>query len=320
MHVKEADRQLDTDWTWLADAPDNQVKQAFGNRNNSEFIIDPEGKIIRARTWSNVETLRNDLVELVGEVETPTTIADLDREPGGKALKLEIARNVVPRVPNPSGAQAMVVQASESEQPYYVKLRVDAESSVIRSGEGQMKLGFHLDPIHQVHWNNLAEPLKYEFTSDNGEITPAAAVGPEVEAEADYDPREFLVEISRADTTKPLTLTVSYFPCHDVDEWCKMVRQEFRIEFKVDQHAGRPRSSGRGGQMAGKGKGKGPMPPGRSRGPDPKMLLSRMDKNGDGKIAKSEAVGRMVERFSQMDSDEDGFVTVEEIKAAFSRR
>jgi hypothetical protein len=319
MHVKEADRQLDTDWTWLADAPDNQVKDAFGNRNNSEFIIDPEGKIIRGRVWSSAEDLRSDLAELVGEVDPPTTIADLDRKPEKTPGNSEIARNVVPRVATPRGAQAMKVQASESAEPYYIKLRADAESSVIRNGEGVIKLGFHLDPIHQVHWNNLAEPLKYTFTSDNGEITPAAAMAEKVEEEADYDPREFLVEIVGADPSKPLTLTVSYFPCHDVDEWCKMVQQEFQVEFMVDQHAGKPRGGGGpGGKGRPTGKGKAAMRPG-GGGPDPKMLIERMDKDGDGKIAKSEAAGKMVERFDQMDADKDGFVTTKEIEAAFSR-
>ena len=320
MHVKEADRRLDTDWTWLADAPDNQVKDAFGNRNNSEFVIDPDGNIIRGRVWSKAADLRSDLAELVGEVDPPTTVADLDRSPGETPRNSEIARNVLPRVPGPTGAQAMKVQATESDEPYYIKLRADAESSVIRNGEGTIKLGFHLDPIHQVHWNNLAEPLKYTFTSDNGEIAPAAAVAPKVEEEADYDPREFLVEIADADTSKPLTLTVSYFPCHDAEGWCKMVQQEFQIAFAVDQHAGKPRDGGSGGKgrpPAGKGKG---MRPGGGKGPDPKMLIDRMDKDGDGKIAKSEAVGKMVERFTQMDADKDGFVTTKEIEAAFSRR
>lgn len=322
MHLKEADRRLDTDWTWLADAPDNQVKNAFGNRNNSEFVIDPKGKIIRGRVWSSAEELRSDLAELVGEVDPPTTVADLDRKPEEAPRNTEIARNVVPRVSAPGGAQAMKVQASESDEPYYVKLRAEAESSVIRSGEGVIKLGFHLDPIHQIHWNNLAEPLKYTFTSDNGEVTPAAAVAPKVQEEADYDPREFLVEIAGADTSKPLTLTVSYFPCHDVDQWCKAVQHEFQIDFEVDQHAGKPRAGGGpGGQgRPPAGKGKAGMRPGGGGRPDPKMLLERMDKDGDGKIAKSEAAGQMVERFAQMDVDKDGFVTAEEIEAAFSRR
>ena len=96
-----------------------------------------------------------------------------------------------------------------------------------------------------------------------------------------------------------------------------MVQQEFQIAFSVDQHAGKPRDSSRGGMA---GKGKGGMRPGRGATPNPKMLLGRMDKDGDGKIAKSEAIGRMVERFDQMDADKDGFVTTKEIEAAFSRR
>lgn len=314
MHVKEADRQLDTNWAWLADAPDNQVKAAFGNRNNSEFIIDPEGKIVVARDWSNADDLRSDLAGFVGEVDPPTTLADLDREPGGKMEKLQIARNVLPRVSAPSGAKTMLTRASESDQPFYVKLRADAESSVFSRGEGQIRIAFHLDPIHQVHWNNLAEPLKYTFTSDNGEVTPAMAMAEKVEAKADYDPREFLIEVSGADTSKPLTLSVSYFPCHDVEEWCKMVQQEFQIAFKVDPHAGKARESGS------RGKGRPPGGKGKSKGGMPEMILGRMDKNKDGKIAKSEAEGKMVERFASMDKDKDGFVTKAEIEAAFARR
>ena len=60
---------------------DNQVKNAFGNRNNSGFVIDPDGKIIRARPWSKESELRGDLEELVGKVEKRTTVADLDRKP-----------------------------------------------------------------------------------------------------------------------------------------------------------------------------------------------------------------------------------------------
>ena len=33
----------------------------LGDRNNSEFIIDPEGKIVRKRTWSNPDAVRKDL-------------------------------------------------------------------------------------------------------------------------------------------------------------------------------------------------------------------------------------------------------------------
>ncbi len=53
--------------------------------------------------------------------------------------------------------------------------------------------------------------------------------------------------------------------------------------------------------------------------PDPQQLITRMDRNDDGKIAKDEAQGQMVQRFDQMDGNDDGFVTAEEIRAAFER-
>ncbi len=313
MHVKEAARRLSTQWTWLADAPDNQIKNAFGNRNNSEFVIDPEGTIVRARTWSNEEALRKDLAAMVGSVETPTKVADLEM----KSLPAErdgaIATNVVPRVPAPEGAKPLKVTAS-GDGPFYLKLRVEANPDLLRTGTGKARLGFWLDPIHQVHWNNLAEPLKFRVIAENGTtVEPAIGTAPKVEVEADYDPREFAVEISGANRSMPIKVEVSYFPCHDVDKWCRAVTQEFSIVLEEDRHAGKPSSQMRGRGTGGKG-------PAGSRGPNPERFLARADANGDGKIAKSEARGKMGERFDQMDLDKDGFVTLEEMKRHFSNR
>lgn len=43
-----------------------------------------------------------------------------------------------------------------------------------------------------------------------------------------------------------------------------------------------------------------------------KEYLSRMDKNGDGKISKEEAPERMKENFDRLDANKDGFITTEE--------
>ena len=64
MHVKEAQRTLGSKITWIADSMSNDIKHALGNRENSEFVIDPDGKIVRMRSWSNPEQLRKDLTEL----------------------------------------------------------------------------------------------------------------------------------------------------------------------------------------------------------------------------------------------------------------
>ena len=45
-----------------------------------------------------------------------------------------------------------------------------------------------------------------------------------------------------------------------------------------------------------------------------------MDKDADGKIAKSEAEGRMAENFDTDDTDADGFVTKEEFLAGMAKR
>ena len=55
---------------------------------------------------------------------------------------------------------------------------------------------------------------------------------------------------------------------------------------------------------------------GRRGAPQFSSLLERMDSNKDGKISTSEVDGRMKERFSTMDTDNDGFITEEEFKNA----
>ena len=49
---------------------------------------------------------------------------------------------------------------------------------------------------------------------------------------------------------------------------------------------------------------------------DPKAIVSRLDKDGDGKISKDEAPGQMASRFDAMDKDADGYVTAAEFGAA----
>ena len=45
LHVKEAERMLDTGITWLCDGIGNDAKHKMGNAPNSEFIVGPDGKV-----------------------------------------------------------------------------------------------------------------------------------------------------------------------------------------------------------------------------------------------------------------------------------
>ena len=79
--MAEAKRRLGTQFRWICDSMDNDLKHALGDRPNSEFVIDPHGKIVVARQWSDPQALRTDLEDLVGPVARPTTVADLNMPP-----------------------------------------------------------------------------------------------------------------------------------------------------------------------------------------------------------------------------------------------
>ena len=57
MHVAEVKRRARTKIPWICDTMTNDVVRAFG-APNGEYVIDPEGKIVRKRFWSNPRTLR----------------------------------------------------------------------------------------------------------------------------------------------------------------------------------------------------------------------------------------------------------------------
>jgi len=138
-----------------------------------------------------------------------------------------------------------------SAQPFYVKIRAEGDLGVLTSGNGTMYLGFHLDPLYRVHWNNEAGPVEFELKPPPGvTVTPAKGVGPDVEAPADADPREFLVDVTADSVDEPLVLDVFYFACDDALTFCIPVNQSYRVYLQQDMNHG-PSHPGRGSQGPG---------------------------------------------------------------------
>lgn len=254
MHVAEAERRLGSGITWLADTMDNVWHDAVGRTPNSEFVIDPNGVIVAARAWSNPAELRADLERIVGPVDAPTTIADLDL-PAQPPIPT-VAKGVVPRVERLPGLMPMLIDPvlRDSGVPFYTKLRAEAQPEVYAGGSGGMYIGFHLDPLYRVHWNNEVAPLEYEITAPDGvTVTPASGVAVDPEEPADADPREFLLTIDGASPGDTLDVRVQYFACDDALTFCIPVRQDYQVHLTQDtSHGVTIRTSADGRPMPGR--------------------------------------------------------------------
>ncbi len=314
MHVAEAKRVLGTSVNWLADTMDNVFHDAMGKTANSELVVDPEGFVVARRLWSDPEELRHDLARLVGPVENPTRVADLNLPAQPPAPT--VAKGIVPRLVRPAGLWWPIevdAVVESTDVPFYVKIRAEGDPGLLAEGEGTMYLGFHLDPLYGVHWNNEAGPVEFQLKAPpDVTVTPASGVGPEVEEPADADPREFLVHVTAQNLDQPLDLDVFYYACDDALTFCVPVSQSYRITLVRDESHGSSIQTSADGPILGVGRGGGPRGEGGAgRRPD----LDRFDTDGDGRISPDEAPAQMQGRFGLWDTNGDGFITEGELQA-----
>ena len=319
LHIAEARRTLGTRFNWICDAMDNRIKHALGGAPNLELVIDPQGRIVRKRNWSSPAKLRSDLETLVGPV-VKTTPADEHKFPA-KPPDRPAASGVLEPIEVPAQLQPVKTtpKPGPDGMPFYAKLRAEVEPQLLQTGTGRMYLGFHMDPIHHVHWNNLAAPLRFELNPPAGTtVKPASGTAPKLEVPADIDPREFLVTVENGSQTEPIELTVHYFACHNTEGWCVAFKQQYAITLQRDPDGGGVfgRSFRRGGRRPGRfGAGRGSVN-------FAERLTRRMmehDGNGDGKVSRAEAPARMRDRFDLIDKDGDGYIDKQEI-AGFARQ
>ena len=301
MHVAEAKRTLDTRFKWICDSMDNDLKHALGDRPNSEFVIDPQGKIVVARQWSNPDQLRKDLTKLVGPIDNPTRVSDLDMKRIPSTPKAKTG--VVKRVQLSGRMQPLVTEPVESKTPHYAKLRVESSSS-------QLYLGIFLDPLYKVHWNNKAPVLEYEIEPPQGvTLTPLKGAGPKVDVDADADPREFLVDIEGR-SRDPMKVTIKYFACDDAETFCIPVTQEYWVSFSPDRDGGSRRAAGGSSRRR---------PPGAEIENRMREMLRRLpvvmalDKDRDGTISASE-IEDAPKLLRRADRNGDGQLTRDELR------
>ena len=208
-HIEEAKRTLGSEIPWIADTMTNDLKHAIGDRPNSEYLLDRAGKVLRVRAWSNPSQLRKDLEEFVGPVENPTEVAELNMKI--KPPPEHAPTGVVPRIRKQGFYRTLRSEPrfEKTSEPFYAKLRVEAERKLLSTGEGKLYLAILPDPIHGVYWNNRAPAMDVELTPPEGVgISTTRMKGPDVKEDADADPREFLVDVKLGEAREPLGLKV----------------------------------------------------------------------------------------------------------------
>lgn len=300
-HAKQAEKQLGATIPWLVDGIDNAFKHAMGDRANSEYVIDPQGRIVVKRAWSDPAAVRRDLERLIGPVPriTPVSEIKLKIEP---PIPAPAARGIVPRLKREKmGALAMRPEIDPRGPPFFAKLRAEADESLLTNGRGRLYLGFHLDPLHRAHWNNLTRPLRWTIEPAEGlAVEPANGSAPAVEAGGDSDPREFLVDVSSWPEDVPLRVTVAYFACTE-DKTCHAVRQSYTVHRRRDRDGGAARGEGAGWW-------------------DPaafaRQMLLKGKNNGDGRLSRDEVMGPVGPQFDRLDTNRDGYLDFEELKAS----
>ena len=308
--VTAAQKQLENKVPFICDGMDNSVSTALGGSPNSAFVLDSNGKMLFVSGWAEGKSVRDALVKHVGPTEHTSTPEEIGVPRFTRPYRS--TGQTVPRVEVPGTMHGLVTEPGKSKEPYYVKLRAEVEPSVTQGQPGKMYIGFHLDPVHGVHWNNLVDPVSWSMTAPEGvEITPSSGAGPRVEAQTDSDPREFLVDVVAWEKGKPIEFTVRYFACSEKEGWCKPVEQTYVVLPERDRFAGMASNRwNRGGE---RGRERGGARGGGGAGGAEEML-ARMDRNGDGKIAQSEVMGPMADRFEMFDLDGDGYIADSELE------
>lgn len=244
LQLEEARAKLGTKVTWIADTLNDSMRVGLGAGPNSLYLISPDGEIIAASDRIEGNNFRRILDRLVGEVEHPTRPSELGlprvaRQPN------QINEDTDIRVRRPPGLIIVETTPANPDDTYYVKLRAEADRDLLATGTGRLFLGFYPDPIHDAHWNNLVEPMKFVLTVPDGiTATPTEATAARGPGDSDTQPRQFWVDIDGAIPYDELGLTLHYYGC--TPDMCMALTHEYTVLLEDENRGSRTFGMNRG--------------------------------------------------------------------------
>ena len=251
--------------------------------------------------WANSDTNKDGVVDLKEYVAVQEkTFARIDSDANRKLSRLELEKFSTPQK-GAGGARAERPGAGRpGRRPEMVRRFVERRDA---DGDGKLSRS-ELPP-------QIADRFDAMDANGDGSLSgEEIGRGRQLGRQQPFG-RQILMFWEKADTDKDGSLDPNeYAAVHkmifsrmDTDGDAKLTREEFATPRRRGRQAGPP-GEGRAG-----------------RGQDMiKRMFSDADANGDGKISRDEAPAQVGDRFDAIDSNSDGFLTIEEIQQAMRRR
>jgi len=321
-HIMERARQaqlavqlLQTRIPWLLDTMDNEVAKTLLHEGNhaSIFIFSSDGRQRFAGAISDLSAFRKALENLAG---APDAANAPSRTPALKLKPINLKpAEVVSRIefnPVVDAFLPLEISPQASRSPYYVKLRAEASTTLLKSGAGKVYLGFHIDPLYNMEWDNSKDPLKYKVYTPEGVLAPSVNRAPRITAEPmDSEPREFILEARNLDLSKPISIKVEYNVSSPDRRSREKISQSYLVYLRSDPCAGQAYRR--------------QIPYGDSSTirvsindihPD----LMKYDANHDGRLERKEVPGTLNMKFPNIDTNGDGYLSDEEYETYLRNR
>ncbi|VGO22973.1 hypothetical protein [Pontiella sulfatireligans] len=312
-HATLAAKHLNTRIPWLADPIDNQVAKGLKVRSGRAIMIyNQNGFEEYAGSISDIKPLNAALEKRVGAPAVSVQPEQLP-EPNIAPVSMPQAKLVDRIEINPKRNRYITLLATpvDSDAPHYVKARFEGTEELVKTGNGKIYIGFHIDPIYQVTWNNLETPLKYSIkTTPGSTVAPSVNVAPRItQAATDSEPREFLLEARKLSTTEPFKLAVAYSVRSKTSKRNISVVQQYLVYLKHDPFGGNTpnrQTELKGFNTSSKDSAT------RARF---NQFLKIMDLDRNGRISRDEASGVIRFNFHQLDTNRNGYVERSEYEA-----
>ena len=303
-HTKLAKENLLTKVPWLFDVMDNQAAAALGTEaDKSVLLFDAAGNEHYAGNIRNSGELRKALSTITGKANNRTKASALPNTDMNPIRMKPVRYTKRIKISSDAGFQPLELTPIDSKTPHYVKLRAEGNRNLLTTGNGKLLLSFNMDPLYPAAWNNMGDPVKYAIKVPSGVVAPSVNSAKRVTATpTDTEPREFLIDARKLDTSKPITLQVSYSVHSNSSKKNITVTQQYILYLQPDPFGGmvlRDDSS----------KPAAPAPVfGASRGNAFGQMLKRYDDDRNGKLSSDEVFGPLRRGFDDADLNKDGFI------------